>query len=75
MSKQSKRTDHLVGGILCVIGALLVIKAFLGMFGIWENFLPMLSERLQESPQWVLGVMLGGGFCLFIGFDLLRKRK
>jgi len=75
MPKQSKRIGNLVGGILCIIGALLMIKALLGMFGIWQDFLPMLSEPLQESPQWVIGVMVAGGICLFFGFDLLRKKK
>jgi formate-dependent nitrite reductase membrane component NrfD len=75
MSKPSKRTSNLVAGILCVIGLLLLTKALLGMFGMWTNFLPMLSERLQESPGWVIGVMVGGGLCLFFGFDLLRTKK
>jgi hypothetical protein len=60
--------------VLFLVGALLIAVALFGMFGTWKNFLFISLEPLQTSPEWVIGLTVGGVLCWVFGGILLRVR-
>ena len=57
-----------------IIGGLLVAIALFGMTGLWDKFLFIPLDALQESWEWAVGLIVAGVFVWFFGGILVRTK-
>jgi len=57
-----------------IFGALLMAIATFGMVGIWDKFLFIPLDALQESWEWAVGLIVAGFAVWFFGGILMRTK-